>query len=154
MNIFHLKNKIWNRIKSKYYKIKEVINNFRKLPIIEILKEFIIFKLRLSASYYLKTGLLKSDGKQYELVYYNGDVKYKIRFSKNRGVRQICHIETHVRVNVTSEILELMGPGLNFYGIPSTPSLLGWNEGLFIKYRNGQEIFYNTNEVIKLKVDN
>jgi hypothetical protein len=144
------RNEIWN----KYYSTKKTIQMINLGDVLQTLKEFALFKIRITSSYYLETGFIKSDGKEYEIVYYNGDIRYKIRFSKNRGVKQIYNVETHLGVNVTSEILELMGPGLNFYGILTTPSILGWKDGLLFKYRNGQEVFYNTNDIIKLSLVN
>jgi hypothetical protein len=141
-----------NEITQNYYSVKKTIQRFKNLCVLKTIKDFIIFKLRTTAAYYLETGFIKSDGKEYEIVYYNGDIRYKIRFLKRRGVKQIHDVETKLGVNVTSEILELMGPGLNFYEIPTTPLILGWKEGLLFKYRNGQELFYNTNDIIKLSL--
>jgi len=143
--------KIRKKSQSIYRVSKEIFHNYKTGAVtFRTLVDFGLFKIRLWVIHHLETGLLKSSKEKYELVYYHGSGRYKIKFPKNRGVRQISQVETRLGQNVTSEILELMGPGCNFHGIPSTPKLLGWDDGLYVKYRSGEEVFYESTDAIKL----
>lgn len=136
----------------RYVLTKEVWHNYRAGVVSRnTLFEFILFRTRMWAARHLENGhLTTADRGVYDLVYYDGDRRFRIRFPKNRGVRQIIHVTTRDNSDVTNRFLELLGPGRNFHGIPTTPALLGWNEGLKVQYRNGTEIEYSSIETIQL----
>lgn len=100
---------------------------------------------------YFSNGYLRplKEGK-YELTYYHAGEKFRIRFSRRRGVRNITNVFDVKNMDVTREFFEYMGPGLNFYGIPTTPRLLGWEYGLFVHYRSGVIKLYQPDEYISL----
>lgn len=137
---------------SEGYKIsKKIIHNYKNGAInFRFLTDFSMFKIRGWVSKYLETGLLTSFKGKYELIYYDGDMRYKAIFPKNRGVRQIVRVIIPTGEDITENILELMGPGNNFYGIPTTPKLLGWNNGFDIYYRNDKTVFCSPNDIISL----
>ncbi len=138
-------------IRKKYGVAKEIWHNHREGVLSwGTLLDFLLFKIRMLSTQYLENGLLKIYKKNYNLTYYDGDIKYHIRFPKKRGVRQIVYVSTHDAKNVTDKIITFMGPGHNFHGIPTNPKLLGFENGLYVKYRNGLEIFYRGNDEILL----
>ena len=95
-----------------------------------------------------------SSSNYYNLTYFNGNRRYKIRFPKQRGPLNIVRITTNLflkEIDITSEILELLGPGHNFYGIPTSPNLLGYTN-LMVEYLNDKKRMYIGDEIIKLKV--
>lgn len=143
---------------SKGYKIsKEILHNYKNGAVtLRTLTDFSMFKIRVWTSKYLETGLLISSRGKYELVYYDGDVRYKTIFPKNRGVRQIIRViipsrEDIMGKDITENILELMGPGHNFHGIPTTPKLLGWDNGFDVYYRNDKTVFCRPDDIINLR---
>lgn len=96
-------------------------------------------------------GVVKPENKRYVLGYNEGVHEYKIAFPKKRNIRQIIKVNTPQHEDVTDEIFKYMGPCHNFYDIPTTPSLLGYDEGLYLEYRNGRKIKYLPETVILLK---
>lgn len=118
------------------------------------LKAAFLLKLRYWASQNLDLGKLEVKPTHYEIVYYVGSQRYKIFFSKKRGPKEIVSATTlsnsdEPGKDVTNELFEAMGPSKNFYGIETTPKLLGYNEGLKITYRRGIGIIYLPNDNIK-----
>jgi hypothetical protein len=85
----------------------------------------------------LECGAVYQTPSSTELVYYCGSKKYKVRFPKNKTRRQISSAYTGVdkdKVDVTHELMEFLGPCYDFHSIPTTPKLLGWNDGVTISY--------------------
>ena len=102
---FRIKNCWLDELVNKTLIAKTLLHSCREGEInTKTLTDFIMFELRLKVSQKLGTGLLKSVGKTYELTYYDGDRMYKIRFPKNRGVRQISQVETPSGKDITKEI--------------------------------------------------
>ena len=138
---------------AKLLAAKEIVHNYRTGAITkQTLAEFALFKARLWATRTLESGLLTADKRSYELIYYDGDRRFRVRFPKNRSIRQIVKVSTGADFNtdITSEFWEVLGPGHNFHGILSTPALLGWPGGLKVRYRNGVECIYSSDDVINL----
>ena len=143
--------KIKEKISKSLRVCKEVVHNYRTGALsFKTLTDLCIFKLRIWVAKKLEIGLLISSKGKYELIYYDGDMRYKVVFPKNRKIRQISQVENVLGEDITPEILEMMGPSHNFHGISSSPGLLGWKDGLNVKYRSGEEIFYGYNDIIKL----
>jgi len=118
------------------------------------IKDLVVFKLRGYFSRKFELGLCVSSPNYYDLTYFNGNRRYKIRFPKQRGPLNIVCVTTNLsleEIDITSEILELLGPGHNFYGIPTSPNLLGY-PNLMVMYVNDKKRMYIGDEIIKLKV--
>ena len=140
-----------DKVKTNIKICREIIHNYKNGTIsTKLLTDFGLFKLRLFVSKYFELGLLTSSKGKYTLIYYDGDTKYKIVFPKNRGVRQINYVETSDGEEITEQIIETMGPGHNFHGIPTSPQLLGLESGIRVYYRNGDPVFYEPSEIISL----
>ena len=138
-------------ILSLFRRFKELLHNYRTGVVTrQTLIDFVLFRIRMWTTQYFENGYIIYQDRVFDMVYYNGDRRFRIRFPKQRGVRQIIHVQTNTGKNVTDEILELLGPGHNFHNIPSTPRLLGWSDGLKIQYRNGTQVLYTSDEEIRL----
>lgn len=117
-----------------------------------MLGDFILLKFRDRLIKYFHLGEIKSLGKKYSVTYFDGEQRYTIFFPKNRRVRQIKEIYDVEGTNVTDRFFEILGPGKNFHGIPSTPELIGWPRGIKVEYRSGKEREYLPSEVILLSM--
>nr|QBK86475.1 MAG: uncharacterized protein LCMAC102_02700 [Marseillevirus LCMAC102] len=113
--------------------------------------DFGVLKIRIFTMQKIGYGLLSLQNDSYDLTYYDGDCKYRIKFNKNRRVRQIAYVVSiKDNKNITKDILELLGPSHDFHGIPTTPKLLGYPDGLNIYYRNDIDIRYDSDKIIQL----
>lgn len=77
----------------------------------------------------LEIGHIERDGDVYTLVYHHGSTRHRIVFPIRRGPTRISAIVTErdgVEEDVTDSVREMMGPGHNFHGIPTTPRMLGY----------------------------
>lgn len=115
----------------------------------KLILEYLKLRLRMILSYHLEIGYIYHKDGKYHLVYHDGSRKFKMVFLKDKRkiIYALCNEE-----NVTSDIMEYMGPGNNFYGIATTPKLLGY-DNLTITYKNGTDIYekqYSSDEVISL----
>lgn len=139
-------------LSERYTLVTEVFHNYRTGAVSrDTLFEFVLFKARVWATQYFENGHLESvERGVYDLVYYDGDRRFHVRFPKRRGVRQIVKATTPNDEDVTGQLIAFLGPGHNFHGIPTTPRLLGWTEGIKIQYRNGTEVEYSSDETIQL----
>lgn len=116
-----------------------------------IISEFLTFRIRSYLSEKLESGHLSKGGNRIgDLVYYDVDRKFRVRFPKQRGVRQIINVTCENGEDITPYIFEVLGPGNNFHGIPTTPKILGY-DFLSVRYRNGDEIDFRDDEIILLK---
>jgi len=123
---------------SVVYKYQSFIEKrkFFQGSIMKNIQEAILFKSRVLASKYLDVGKLDTYKSHYEIIYYNGSKRYKVVFSKKCGPNEIVSVKTlKCGKDITNEFLEVMGPSRNFYGIPTTPRLLGYEEGIEVSYR-------------------
>lgn len=144
---------LFDIVRENAYIIREIWSGYQAGIITrQSLTEFILFHIRIRTAQYLENGHVTylQDKRTFDIVYYEGDRKCRIRFPKNRGVRQIVYAENSLGKDVTSIVLEFLGPGHNFHGIPTSPKLLGWEDGLVIQYRNGTKIKYEPNDEIRL----
>ena len=102
---------------------------------------------RNTLSRWFDIGLCRNYPSFYELTFYHDGEKCSLRFPKVRGVRDIVAAYSG-KEDVTKQIYEHLGPCHNFYGIPTTPELLGYSS-LSIQYRNKTFITYSAEEVIQ-----
>lgn len=118
-----------------------------------------IYKARLLASEHLETGLLSSSSTEHNLVYYDGPLKYSVRFPKKRGPCPYGLITTtgnrqgrfqsmdQTPFDVTEEVRVFAGPSHNFHGIPTTPKMLGY-QNLTFHFRSGSVVTFDIGDVI------
>jgi hypothetical protein len=87
----------------------------------------------------------------YESRLYDGDAIYYIRFKKPSRLMGPSPYKTIMSgdKDVTNEILKYMGPARNFYGIPTSPSMLGYNSLTFATYNDVIHI-YSDDQIIKV----
>lgn len=150
----------------------EILKNFRDGTVsFSTLRDFCLMHARMCASKIFESGHLHNPRKNTsEVVFYSGSSRYRMVFPHARGVRQILRVYSRNKYtyeegdgliegrseiwneeDVTQYIFECMGPGRNFYGIPTSPKLLGF-EGLRCVYRTGEEKIYACNDIIQLKI--
>lgn len=130
-------------------KISGIAGAYRSGDIsVDTVKDYAVYRFREWCIRNLECGHVTSYPKFYDMVYYDGDRKYRIRFPKKLGLRQITRV-THNEKDVTNLIIEFLGPSRNFHGIPTSPDLLGWSS-LKVKYRNGVERTYDSTDIISL----
>lgn len=99
---------------------------------------YVKLKTREVLSYHLEIGYIRYENGYYHLVYYDGSRKYRLVFPKQK--RTIVDARSEEDATITAEkIMEYMGPGNNFYGIPTTPKMLGIYKNMTISYWNPKE---------------
>ena len=89
---------------------------------------------------------LVNQGRVYTLEYEYSERQYKICFPKDRKPRDIKYAFSEGD-DVTKDIYSYLGPAHNFHGIRTTPNMLGYSN-IEIKYRNGEIVKYDGDEVI------
>ena len=110
---------------------------------------------------YLKDSLTKSCGYPCKLTDANvegyidlsfllNNIPYRIRFQRQFGPPSYTRIEKKTGEPVTNDVSQFAGPCRNFYGIPTTPHMLGF-ELLKVFYRAGEPVTFSKNEVIILE---
>lgn len=114
--------------------------------LISTIYTYLICKLRSWVHY--KCGVyLKSMGSDlYELEFWHESKKYKMRFPKSRGPRRIIKVLSNNN-DVTQEVFQYIGPSNNFYGIKTTPKMLGYDR-LNVYYRSNVQAIYDNEDVI------
>ncbi len=85
-----------------------------------------------------------------DLSFRLNNVPYRIRFKRQFGPPSYTRIENEDGGSVTKEVSEFAGPCRNFYGIPTTPHMLGF-ESLKIFYRTADVKTFSENELIILE---
>ena len=85
-----------------------------------------------------------------DLSFLLNNIPYRIRFKRQFGPPDYTRIEKKNGEPVTKEVAQFSGPCRNFYGIPTTPQLLGF-DSLKVFYRSGESKIFSKNEVIILK---
>lgn len=87
-------------------------------------------------------------GARHHLTYTlpSGDT-YTIAFTKKR----IGRVETIIGADgdVTNDFLRFLGPGNNFYGIPTSPSMIGMST-ITVNYVDGTSQTYNSSDIIQV----
>lgn len=152
INIFISLTNLISSSKDQIKTVKNVCNAFNKGNIsLKSILEYIIHKFRLKFSQILECGHVESHDDFYDITYYVSSRKYRIRFPKKHGLRQILSVKSLHGEDLTEKTIEFMGPSKNFHGIPTTPNLMG-HEGLIIKYRNGKIVNVRDDDVILLSL--
>ena len=73
---------------------------------------------------------------------------YRIRFKRQLGPPSYTRIENEDGDLVTNDVAQFAGPCRNFYGVPTTPRILGF-ESLKVFFRSGKtEIFLGNDPII------
>lgn len=86
-----------------------------------------------------------ADGTGRILYQLDGD-EYSINFKAKGGPRKFVEV-TRGSLDVTDYVVKALGPGKNFYGIPTTPKLLGFSDLTFIDIL-GEETHYGSDDII------
>lgn len=114
--------------------------------------EALINRLRRWIAKLLQLGHLERTGATYTLVYHHGSTRHRVVFPIRRGPTRIHSIVTErdgIEEDVTSSIREVMGPGHNFHGIPTTPKMLGYDTLTVHRYGGASDRF-EADDVIAL----
>ena len=85
-----------------------------------------------------------------DLSFLLNNVSYRIRFKRQFGPPSYTRIEKEDGESVTKEVSEFAGPCRNFYGIPTTPHMLGF-ESLKVFYRTAEVETFSDNDLIILE---
>lgn len=108
--------------------------------------------------YNWKSHSLIKRGDVYTLKFVEDGNKYSLRFKKNRKPLKIFNVQSSTckgdvldTVCVTDEIYEYLGPGRNFYGIPTTPKLLGY-DNLKFELTDGTVCIFDQNDIINIEL--
>ena len=78
------------------------------------------------------------------------NIPYRIRFARRLGPARYTRIENSAGEVVTKYVNQFAGPYRNFYGIPTTPRMLGF-ESLKIFWRTSTSVIFLENELIILE---
>ena len=120
--------------------------------------DFALFRARLAAAAKLKTGHLEKGVTTTDLTFYDGTFKYVVRFNRRRGPCPFSNVSTTLggsAYDITDRIREFAGPSHNFYGIPTTPNMLGYENLTFrIRGDDGDDILlgFSRDSIIDLVV--
>jgi len=116
----------------------------------QILKELFLLELRSWLIKRFRLGDLTVYPKRCVLTYYQGDRRFQVCFPKKRGPRNIVAVYTLLENrNVTEKVFEAMGPSHNFHNIQTTPKLLGFPDGLQVRYRNKVTVYFLGDDIIQ-----
>jgi hypothetical protein len=77
-------------------------------------------------------------------------IPYRIRFPRKFGPPLYKRIEKEDGVSVTNEVARFAGPCRNFYGIPTTPRMLGF-QSLKIIFRDDEAETFSEHQLIILE---
>lgn len=111
--------------------------------------QFLFIKSKLNLLGYMNCGILSvksnNDVKVHHLNFYDGTNLFSMVIPRQRGPRWYTHVTCNDQ-NVTKKIHQYAGPCHNFYGIATTPNMLGY-PSLTFHTPNGSKT-YKLNEVI------
>ena len=95
--------------------------------------------------------LTESEVKGYaDLSFLLNHTPYRIRFKRQFGPPSYTRIEKKNGGAVTNYVAQFAGPCRNFYGIPTTPRILGF-ESLKVFFRSGKSETFLENDPIILE---
>jgi hypothetical protein len=88
-------------------------------------------------------------GSRYHLTYTlpSGDI-YTIAFTKKR-IGRVETVSNSEGDDVTREFLRFLGPGNNFYGIPTSPAMISMSP-ITVNYVDGTSQTYNSSDTIRV----
>lgn len=78
------------------------------------------------------------------------NIPYRIRFARRLGPPSYTRIENGAGEVVTKYVSQFAGPCRNFYGIPTTPRMLGF-ESLKVFRRGSTPVIFSEKELIILE---
>ncbi len=90
-------------------------------------------------------GIDYLDNKVCEISYFDGLKVQKVRFSRDKPICNIIGIQNEHGQDITSKIIQYSGMRWSFYGIPTTPKLLG-HEKLKVIYLSGERMLNENDE--------
>ena len=85
-----------------------------------------------------------------DLVVHSPEGIYRIRFAHRLGPSDVRCIFNENQENVMSTVLQFAGPGNSFYGIPTTPGMLGFDY-LTVEFRSGNTRAFKKKERLFLE---
>lgn len=143
---------VYNEVTSKYKKWKKLnalvaISNKNKLKIILISLKMILQVLYLSFLQYMNSSIRKINRNTYEISYVVSGKMYKMLVTPKRGPAPVLQVSDSGDNDVTSEILQYMGPSYNWHGNTVTPKFLGYNT-LTFQLSNGEEITFEEDKIL------
>jgi hypothetical protein len=104
--------------------------------------------LYISLCQWLNSYLVKQDKNTYLLTYnINGKV-YKNLIKVKRGPCPILQISNEDTEDVTTNVLQYLGPTRNWHGNQYTPKILGYKTLVF-ECDDGEEKVYNENDTLE-----
>lgn len=115
---------------------------------LSIIYDYLKYKCMRIATNIFGNGNVESKKGKYEVTFFIDSIEYKMIFKKKRGPPSILSFE-HEGKDVTEEIVKYMGPSNNFYGIPTTPSMLGFDT-LDVTYVDGRVVNYSPKSSIQI----
>lgn len=93
-------------------------------------------------------GMAQRENGNIRITYTDGNQEYCVVFQPKRGPSLLSRIESH-GVDVSNEIRQVLGVGMNFHGIRTTPGILGYSSLTFI-FQGREPITFTENEDILL----
>lgn len=117
-------------------------------------KDLTRYKCRHYTATYFENGITTDvpANNTLEIKYYLRDIPYTIVVPKKRGPHAISRVLDINDENITDLVRPKLGPCGNFHGIPTTPKMLGYHDGLFVCYRQGAKTFYQGTDTIKIEI--
>lgn len=112
------------------------------------LVDFIVYNARSFAARKLETGLLVKKRNLYEITFFDGPLKYKIMFKKIRGPSKIYRVLDSWNNDVTEVIKWYAGPSHDFYKIPTSPGMLGYDSLTFYTFHDHEYKFDKNENII------
>lgn len=130
--------------------IANLLNNIDQ-SIYSIISDYAILKIRSFVINTFSTGLIvrNKHNKFVDLIYFDGDNKYKIRIPTRRGPRPFLKVYDGNDNDVTETINLFAGPYGNFHGMVYTPFLLGFEHLKFVGLSKTTE--FNGDDIILLR---
>ncbi len=131
-------------------RLRTVISFFRNLrTLLTGLIAYVLLRLRdrILKYYNLESSCMKGFISETRFCFPRSRDVYCIRYRRQR----VCEIDTvHFGDrDITEQFLQYLGPGYNFYGIPTSPGLLGYHM-LDVRYMNGDVIAYDEDDTISV----
>lgn len=128
----------------KYKRVKNKKMNFRYNIVIDYLLFYIKYQIMNVYQYFY----VNEKTRTIEISYYNKNTKYTVLLPKIKKRRVISKVFDYNDNDITDEIKHYLGPYADFHSINTTPKMLGYHDGLKIKYNSNQELYFKSEEVI------
>ncbi len=86
-----------------------------------------------------------------DLVVEEGNRVFRVRFRHRIQPRAFTRIEDQDKNDVSALVEEFAGPGRSFYGIRTTPTILGFKE-LTVFFRSSETVVFGADDPLRLCV--